>query len=63
MPTEIWQNIKNRIKDQFALFMNYKKFHKENIPDQIKNAKTVQFLEIPIRNNLDFTEQWWIKKN
>ena len=62
----IWKNNKTKsnheIKDQFALIIHYKKFHKDNIPQEIENAYTVQFLESPIRTNLDYTEQWWIKK-
>ena len=62
----IWKNNKtelnHEIKDQFALIIHYNKFHKNNIPEKIENAYTVQFLESPIRTNLDYTEQWWIKK-
>ena len=35
--------------------MHFKKFHKESIPEQIENANTIQFLESPIRTNLDYT--------
>ena len=65
----IWKNNKTNLnheiemKDQFALIIHYKKSNKENIPEQIENANTVKFLESPIRTNLDYTEQWWIKKN
>ena len=52
----------HEIKDQFALIIHYKKFHKDNIPQEIENAYTVQFLESPIRTNLDYKEQWQIKK-
>ena len=38
--------------------MDYKKIHKEKIPEQIENAYTVQFLESPIRTNLDYISQW-----
>ena len=62
----IWKNSKTKlnheIKDQFTLFIHYNKFHKKNIPEQIENAYTVQFLKSPIRNNLDYTEKRWIKK-
>ena len=62
----IWKNNKtelnHEIKDQFALIIHYNKFHKNNIPQKIENAYTVQFLESPIKTNLDYTEQWWIKK-
>ena len=36
--------------------------HKKTIPDKIENAYKVQFLEKPRKENLDFTEQWWLKK-
>ena len=49
-------------KDQFALVIHYKKFHKHNIPKKIEEAYRVQFLDRPVRSNLDFVEQWWIKK-
>ena len=53
----IWKNNINKqnhdLKDQFALIIHYKKYHKENIPKQIEDAY-VQVLESPIRNNLDF---------
>ena len=62
----IWKNnktkINHEIKDQFALITHYKKLHRESIPEQIENAYTVQILESLIRTNLDYTEQWWIKK-
>ena len=50
------------IKDQFALIIHYKKRYKEKIPEKIVNAYKVQFLEKPKKENLDFTEQWWLKK-
>lgn len=34
----------------------------ENIPEQIEIPQTIQFLECPIRTNLDYTEKWLIKK-
>ena len=62
----IWKNHINKqnhdLKDQFALIIHFKKYHKEKIPKQIEDAYTVQFLESPIRNKLDYIEQWWIKK-
>ena len=62
-----WKNnIKNNrfeIKDQFALIIHYKKMHKEKIPDKIENAYKIQFLEKPKKQNLDFAEHWWLKKN
>ena len=61
----IWKNNKTKsnheIKDQFALIIHYKKFHKDNIPQEIENAYTVQFLESPIGTNLDYIVQWWDK--
>ena len=58
----IWKNNKTKlnheIKGQLALIIHYRKFNRENIPEQIENAYTVQYLESPIRTNLDYTEQW-----
>ena len=48
--------LNHEIKNQFALTINYKKIHKEKIPEQIENAYTVQFLESPTRTNLDTTK-------
>ena len=39
-----------------------KKNVQRNNSDKIKNAHTVQFLERPEKENLDFPEQWWIEK-
>ena len=62
----VWKNnitkLNHEIKDNFALIIDYKKFHKSNTPEQIKNVYTVQFLESHIRTNSDYTEQWCIKK-
>ena len=49
-------------KDQFALIIHYKKFHKEHTPNNIEEAYKVQFIDRPVKINLDFIEQWWIKK-
>ena len=49
-------------KDQFALIIHYKKFHKEHTPKNIEEAYKVQFIDRPVKTNLDFIEQWWIKK-
>ena len=60
MPTGKYGNTKlyHEIKDQFSLIIHYKKIHMENIPEQIENPYTVQFLKVQfIRTNLDYTEQ------
>ena len=53
----IWENDKTKlnhdIKDQFAYIIHYIKIYKENILQHIENAYAVQFLESPVKNNLD----------
>ena len=44
----IWKNNKTKsnheIKDQFALIIHYKKFHKDNIPQEIENCCFLSYL-------------------
>ena len=41
-----------------TIVFHYKEFYKENTPKKIEEAYNVQLLERPVRNNLDFVEQW-----
>ena len=45
----------HEIKNHFALIIHYKKFHKDNIPQEIKNAYTVQFLTNLVRSASSFS--------
>ena len=51
-------NTNQTLKNQYSLLIHYRKF-----PTKTEDVYKVQFFERPTTDNLDYTEQQWIKKN